>query len=172
MSDPNRADISVLETLQNQAHESMGLSGMAVFNDAAQTDIFNMSSNTKGILTRLPKFKVHWDNIERTTDLVKRIQSDKLTRPGSDATYDALIERTQATIRRSQGHFATEAKNIATLIDMERKRLNFDYKPGTPVSKEGIDSATYTARKQFADAVNAFHSGKLPDGTPFTAFLK
>jgi hypothetical protein len=100
------------------------------------------------------------------------MQSEKSKRPSNASTFDTLIERNQATIQRIRGHLATEAKNIATLIDLERRRLGFDYKPGSTVSKEELEPAIFRERKQFADAVNAFHSGRLPDGTPFTAFLR
>ena len=166
---PIQADISQFEALQAQANVSMGVSGLGVFNSAP---VQNVSSNVKGILIRLPKFKVHWDGMERQQENIKKLQSDKTARPANAAGYDSIISDYQ---RRSQGYkdyMATEAKNIAALIDLERKRLDFHYKPGAPVSKDGVEPAVYTERKEFADAVNAFYAGKLPDGTPYSSFLK
>ena len=170
MSHPIRADISAFENLQNHAHESMGLSGMAVFNDGAVL-VLN-SENVRGIMSRIPKFKVHWDAIQRSSEEIKKLQSEKNTRPANASTYDSLIPRYQARVLERRDFMAIEAKNIASLIGMERRRLQFDYKPGTPVSKEGLAPNVYADRKAFADAVNAFYSGKLPDGTPYTALLK
>ena len=169
MSDSIRADISTFENLQAQAHERMGLSEIGIFNDSAAVQ---NSNNVQGIWSRLPKFKMHYDNIEDVSGGMERLDSKKVTRPANAVSYDSLLERKRALIQRTRGHFVTEAKNIAALIDMESKRLGFTYKPGSPISKEGIDAAAFAERKAFADAVNAFHAGKLPDGTPFTEFLK
>jgi hypothetical protein len=165
-----RADISTIENLQHQAHNQMGLSGMAVFSDGACA--LQNSDNVRGIMSRIPKFKMHWDAIQRGTEEIKKLQSEKMARPANAASYDSLIPKHQARVLERRDFMATEAKNIAALIGMERQRLGFDYKPGSSVSREGIDANTLAERKTFADAVNAFHSGKLPDGTPFTTLLK
>jgi hypothetical protein len=165
-----QADISTIENLQHHAHNQMGLSGMAVFNDGARP--VQNSENVRGIMSRIPKFKMHWDAIQRGAEEIKKLQSEKMARPANAASYDSLIPKHQARVLERRDFLATEAKNITALIGMERLRLGFDYKPGTTVSREGIDANTFAERKTFADAVNAFHSGKLPDGTPFTAFLK
>jgi hypothetical protein len=169
MSEPVRADIRSFENLQSQAHEYMGLSELGVFNEGV---LQNVSDNVKGILTRLPKFKIHYDNIADVSSGIERLQSKKTTHPVNTAAYESMIEQKRALLQRTRGHFITEAKNIAALIDLESRRLGFRYRPGTSVSKEGLDAAAFAERKSFADAVNAFHTGKLPDGTPFTDFLK
>ena len=167
----NRADISTMENLQKHAHVQMGLPvGMAVFNDGAVA--LQNSDNVRGIMSRIPKFKVHWDAIQRGMEEIKKLQSEKIARPANVAAYDSLIPKHRARTQERKDFMAAEARNIAVLIGLERQRLHFDYKPGTPVSREGLSPNVYAERKMFADAVNAFHSGKLPDGTPFTAFLK
>jgi len=169
MSEPFKADISTFENMQSQAHESMGMSELGVFNEGA---ILNASDNVRGILTRLPKFKTHYDHIMDVASGIERLKSKQTTRPANTASYDSMIDRKKALIHRTRGHLTTEAKNIAALIGMESRRLGFSYRPGSPVLRDGLDAAAFVERKAFADAVNAFHSGKLPDGTSFTEFLK
>ena len=76
----------------------MGVSGLGAFNSAP---VQNVSSNVKGILIRLPKFKVHWDGMERQQENIKKLQSDKTARPANATGYDSIISDYQ---RRSQGY--------------------------------------------------------------------
>jgi hypothetical protein len=163
MSNPNVADISVLEGLQAQANAAMGcqpVSGNAVF---------NVSGNVQGILMRLPKFKVHYDNALGVQKTIDRLEGKKHKDP---KFYGDLLEKSHKTLTSALSYPAVEAKNIATLIDLEKKRLGFNYQPGSEVVKEGVDPDVYRERKEFADAVNAFYSGTLPDGTRYTDYLK
>jgi hypothetical protein len=169
MSNQNRADISTFESLQNQAHMNMGMSEMGVFNEGAAVQ---NSSNTREIVKALRSMHRQVDSIKDVQNDIERVTGKRNTKPSDASFFDSLIERGAAVILGHQRSLRTAANNIAILADREKKRLNWDYVPGTPVSREGIDSATFAERKAFADAISVFYRGKLQDGTPYTAFLK
>jgi hypothetical protein len=162
MQDPNRADISAFENIQQQANESMGY--------GSQLSVFN-SANTQDMLRRMKMMHFHVKRIEELKNNIKGLERDKQTRKNPEV-YESLIERTKTVLQGTYEYLRTEAKNITILADQERSRLNFDYKVGESLSKEGVDSTTYKERWNFADVLNAFYKGKLPNGEPYTKYLE
>jgi hypothetical protein len=161
MNNPNRADISVFENLQQQANESMGC--------GSQLSVFN-STNTQDMLRRMKMMHFHVKRIGELKENIKGLEHDKQTRKRPEF-YESLIKRTETVLRGTVEYLRTEAKNITILADQERSRLNFDYKIGEPLSKDGVDSKTYKERWNLADVLNAFYKGTMPNGEPYTKYL-
>jgi hypothetical protein len=163
MSNPNVADISVFEGLQNQAHESMGMpqSQMAVFNWSANiVKVAECVNLMKEDVADMRKVQGDIDRMQQTRDRTQ------------DKDYDSLIERNKAIISRIPARMHKVAQHALNWIKKEQERLGFTYTPGQPVPRNGVDDAVYKERKQLADAVNTFYTGKLANGNTYASYLK
>lgn len=165
MSNPNRADISVFENMQQQQNESMG------FGDGgSQLSVFN-SKNTDDMLRRMKMMHFHVKRIGELKANIEDLEHDKVTRKNPEV-YEDLIKRTKTVLQNTISHLRTEAKNITILGGQECDRLNYDFKIGERVPKEGVDPALYKERWRVADILNGFYKGTMPNGEPYTKYLE
>jgi hypothetical protein len=166
MSDPNRADISVFEGIQQQANNAMGCSSQAVFNDA-QT-VCN-SRWTNHIVRETKNIDKLYQNYAKVGITIEEIAGDLQQR--QSAVLRGALERSINTQKNYRKSMRVAANNVVGLIQMEREQLKFNYQPGATVPKDGVSPDAYKERKAFADAVNAFYTGSTPDGTPYVMYL-